>query len=79
MNSAGKGTGVVGYNVQAVVDVENHMIVAHGVTNIGNDRSQLTSMSKLAQDALRKNVLAYNFKRLIKILGATRVIEAMSA
>ena len=57
MNSAGKGTGVVGYNVQAVVDTENHMIVAHEVTNIGNDRSQLTPMSKLAQDALGKKRL----------------------
>jgi transposase len=52
MNSAGKGTGTVGYNVQTVVDVENHMIVAHEVTNVGSDRSQLTPMSKLAQDAL---------------------------
>jgi hypothetical protein len=57
MNSAGKGTGIVGYNVQTVVDAENHMIVAHEVTNIGNDRSQLTSMSKLAQDALGKKRL----------------------
>jgi hypothetical protein len=52
MNSAGKGTGTVGYNVQTVVDVENHMIVAHEVTNVGRDRSQLTPMSKRAQDAL---------------------------
>jgi hypothetical protein len=28
------------------------MIVAHEVTNVGSDRSQLTPMSKLAQDAL---------------------------
>jgi transposase len=57
MNSAGKGTGVVGYNVQAVVDAKNHMIVAHEVTNVGNDRSQLTSMSKLAQDAMGRKRL----------------------
>jgi transposase len=52
MNSAGKGTGTVGYNVQTAVDTKNHMIVAHEVTNIGHDRSHLTEMSKLARDAL---------------------------
>jgi hypothetical protein len=43
MNSAGKGTGTVGYNVQTAVDTKNHMIVAHEVTNIGHDRGQLTT------------------------------------
>jgi transposase len=52
MNSAGKGTGTVGYNVQTAVDTKNHMIVAHEVTNTGHDRTQLTEMSKLARDAL---------------------------
>lgn len=45
--------GVVGYNVQSVVDVTHHLIVAHEVTNT-NDRGQFTSMSKLAQSALRR-------------------------
>ena len=52
MNSAGKGTGTVGYNVQTAVDTKNHMIVAHEVTNVGHDRSHLTEMAKLARDAL---------------------------
>jgi len=52
MNSAGKGTGTVGYNVQTAVDTKNHMIVAHEVTNTGHDRTHLTEMSKLARDAL---------------------------
>jgi C4-dicarboxylate-specific signal transduction histidine kinase len=39
MATSGKDTGMVGYNVQAAVDAEHHLIVAHEVTNIGNDRS----------------------------------------
>jgi hypothetical protein len=37
--------------VQAVVDAKHHLIVAHEVTNIGNDRSQLSTMAKQAQEA----------------------------
>jgi transposase len=57
MNSAGKGTGTVGYNVQTAVDVKNHMIVAHEVTNVGHDRSALTDMSELAREAIGKKSL----------------------
>jgi transposase len=57
MNSAGKGTGTVGYNVQTAVDTKNHMIVAHEVTNVGGDRSQLTEMAKLAREALGTRTL----------------------
>jgi transposase len=61
MATSGRGTGIVGYNVQAAVDTTHHMIVAHEVTNVGHDRSQLTAMSKLARDAIggeRLTVLA---------------------
>jgi hypothetical protein len=51
MATSGKDTGLVGYNVQAVVDAQHHLIVAHEVTNIGNDRSQLSMMAKQAQEA----------------------------
>jgi transposase len=53
----GKGTGTVGYNVQTAVDAKNHIIVAHEVTNVGHDRGQLSSMSKLARAAMRKKSL----------------------
>ena len=52
MATSGRGTGIVGYNVQAAVDTTHHMIVAHEVTNVGHDRSQLTAMSTLARDAI---------------------------
>jgi hypothetical protein len=51
MATSGKGTGIVGYNVQMAVDAEHRLIVAHEVTNIGSDRSQLTSMGHKAQEA----------------------------
>ncbi len=61
MATSGRGTGIVGYNVQAAVDTEHHMIVAHDVTNEGHDRNQLAPMANLARDAIgtkRVTVLA---------------------
>jgi transposase len=46
MATSGRGSGVVGYNVQAAVDTEHHLIVAHDVINAGNDRAQLASISE---------------------------------
>ncbi|AFL49768.1 transposase [Sinorhizobium fredii] len=51
MATSGKGTGMVGYNVQAAVDAEHHLIVAHEVTNVGHDRSQLANMAQQAKEA----------------------------
>jgi hypothetical protein len=52
MQGTGKATGTVGYNVQCAVEIKNHLIVAHEVTNAVNDRSQLLSMAKQAKAAL---------------------------
>ena len=57
MATSGRGSGVVGYNVQASVETDHHLIVAHEVTNVGNDRSQLTSMSKKTKAALEVDEL----------------------
>jgi hypothetical protein len=57
MISQAKGTGVVGYNVQAAVEAKHHLIVAHEVTNVGNDRAQLTKMATAAREAMRKRRL----------------------
>jgi transposase len=46
MATSGRGSGVVGYNVQAAVDTKHHLIVAHDVTNVGSDRSQLSRIAR---------------------------------
>ena len=48
MATSGRDTGIVGYNVQAPVDTEHHLIVTHEVVNVGTDKAQLSSMARLA-------------------------------
>jgi transposase len=66
MQGTGKATGTVGYNVrsssascgsaplsvQCAVEAENHLIVAHEVTNAVHDRHQLSGMAQQAKEAL---------------------------
>lgn len=57
MMSQAKGTGTVGYNVQAAVDAKHHLIVEHEVTNVGSDRAQLAKMATAARDTMGKKKL----------------------
>ena len=57
MATKAKGSGTVGYNVQTAVETTHHLIVAHDVINEGNDRSQLSPMSKKAKAALETDEL----------------------
>src|SRR5829696_1182463 len=57
MATSGRGSGVVGYNVQVAVETEHHLIVAHEVINDGCDRAQLSAMGKEAKAVLEMEKL----------------------
>jgi transposase len=51
MSMSGKGTDIVGYNVQIAVDAEHHFVLAHEVSNAIGDRAMLAPMGQKARDA----------------------------
>jgi transposase len=53
MATSGRGSGVVGYNVQVAVDTEHHLIITHEVTNIGSDRAQLARVAQETKATLQ--------------------------
>jgi hypothetical protein len=57
MATSGRGSGMVGYNVQSAVDTRHHLIVAHEVTNIGSDRDQLSDMTERARTAIGSDAI----------------------
>ena len=57
MATSGRGSGVVGYNVQVEVETEHHLIITHEVTNSGSDRAQLANMAEQARTALQTDKL----------------------
>ncbi|TXN19086.1 transposase, partial [Methylobacterium sp. WL9] len=57
MATSGRGSGLVGYNVQVAVETEHHLIVSHAVTNAGSDRAQLSGMAARAKQALETDTL----------------------
>ena len=58
MATSGRGTGIVGYNVQTAVDTNHHLIVAHEVTNVGHDRTQLAAMAEQAKTVIGQPITA---------------------
>ena len=64
MATSGRGSGVVGYNVQVAVDTEHHLIITHEVTNDGSDRAQLANIASQAKEVLGVD------GRLLLALGA---------
>lgn len=61
MATSGRGSGIVGYNVQSAVEGEHHLIVAHEVVMTGSDKQQLANMAGQAKKAMgveRLDVLA---------------------
>ena len=58
MATSGRGTGIVGYNVQTAVDTKHHLIVAHEVTNVGHDRTQLADMAEQAKTVIGQPITA---------------------
>ena len=52
MATSGRGSGVVGYNVQAAAETGHHLIVSHDVVQTGSDRAQLVPMGQKAKEAL---------------------------
>lgn len=68
-----RGTGIVGYNVQAAVETRHHLIVEHEVVNTGTDRDQLSTMATRACTSMgMKSLIAiadrgyYDSKELLK-------------
>jgi len=57
MATSGRGSGVVGYNVQTAVDTKSHLIVAHEMTTSGSDRSQLANIARRAKAVLEADTL----------------------
>jgi len=76
--TSGRGSGVVGYNVQVAVDTEHHLIVAHAVTNSGSELAQLANMAKQAKGVLKTETLEAVAERgyfsSLEIHGFNRVV-----
>jgi transposase len=57
MATSGRGSGIVGYNVQIAVDTKHHLIPTHEVVNEGTDRAQLSPMSQKTKEDLGTETL----------------------
>ena len=77
MATSGRGSGVVGYNVQVAVDTDHHLIVTHEVTNSGSDRAQLANVASQAKEVLGVDELeAVADARLLQRRGNPRMPQS---
>lgn len=58
MATSGRGSGVVGDNVQVAAETEHHLIIAHEATNSGTDGAQLANMGRQAKAVLSVDKVA---------------------
>ena len=61
--ASGRGSGVVGYNVQVAVETENHLIVTHEVMPPESYRSHLARISKAVMQTDTLEAIVPNKKR----------------
>ena len=61
MATSGRGSGVVGYNVQIAVETKHHLIITHEVTNIGTDRA--AARSAVGANQLVSGFVVTEFRR----------------
>ena len=74
MAASGRGSRVVGYNVQVAVDTEHHLIITHEVTSSGSDRAQLANMAEQARTVLQTDkVEAIADRKLLQQSGNPRL------
>ncbi len=50
--TSGRGSGVVGSNVQAAVETEQHLIITHDVIPSGSDQAPLAPMANKTEEVL---------------------------
>ncbi len=77
MATSGRGTGTVGYNVQTAVDDKHHLIIAHEVINVGNDRGQLSNMANQAS-AANSSFGGTFTQKIAPMLGAPKINPELS-
>jgi hypothetical protein len=54
-----------------IADTKHHLIVAHEVTNIGNDRARLSTTAVKAGEAMGNEALTANSRRRVRVAPGT--------